>query len=397
MDGGLLWIFLFIALAIGWLLGFHTRSSVKSSSEAPYSPPSPNMKHRLQLLFDSYTDESLDQFIHSLEVTPDTLAIHISIGKHFRTEGEVEKAILIHQNLIAHPELSEQASEPVLYELAKDYRAAGLFDRAESLLLQLKDSKAYGNKSCQLLLDIYEREKDWQDALEIACSMDKRRGSRFALRAAHYCCEMADLEIAQGDLLEGRRHLKKALSLSKSCVRAYLMSAELEFDQGDYRRAIHYLKQIAEMAPEYIPLVLPLMLKCTIETDSFEPHQQYLGELYHQTGQVSVLLAKADSMTAEGNADRARDLLEQEVLEHPSLSGMEALTRHSESSVSSDEGVLNVALRLLARINQEKPAYQCVQCGFKGETLHWLCPSCKSWQTVKPVVEYLDDSTKLMG
>ena len=57
-------------------------------------------KHRLQLFFDSYTDESLDRFIESLEVKPDTVALHISIGKHFRKQGEVEKAILIHQNLI---------------------------------------------------------------------------------------------------------------------------------------------------------------------------------------------------------------------------------------------------------------------------------------------------------
>ncbi len=391
MDAGLLWIFLFIALAIGWLLGRFSKPKSKVA-ETPYQP-SDNMKHRLQLLFDSYTDESLDQFIHSLEVTPDTVGIHISIGKHFRTEGEVEKAILIHQNLMAHPELSDQASEPVVYELAKDYKAAGLFDRAESLLLQLNASKTYGFKSSQLLLDVYEREKDWESALNTAATMNSRKGSDVSLRAAHYCCELAEQKRQLGDVLSVRRLLKKALSLNKRCIRAHLMSAELELEQDRFRHALNHLKQVAEMTPEYIAAIVSPMLRCTCETQSYAAHQTYLQALYKQTGQVCLMLAIVESLEAEGKSEEAFQFLKTEATLHPSLAAMEVLTQSRyETRLGADNDTLKVALGLLAKLNQERPSFQCVQCGFKGETLHWMCPSCKSWQTTQPVVEYIAET-----
>ncbi|MDH5369549.1 MAG: hypothetical protein OEW99_05965, partial [Gammaproteobacteria bacterium] len=27
----------------------------------------------------------------------------------------------------------------------------------------------------------------------------------------------------------------------------------------------------------------------------------------------------------------------------------------------------------------------CHVCGFNGKTLHWQCPGCKRWDTVKPI------------
>lgn len=114
MDGLLHLSVLLLAIAIGWLLGRNPQAFKKiQSAERPLN------KHPLQLLFDSYNDEALDEFIHSLEVKPETLNLHLSIGKHFRQEGEVDKAILVHQNLLAHPQLSTKNSAPIIYELAK--------------------------------------------------------------------------------------------------------------------------------------------------------------------------------------------------------------------------------------------------------------------------------------
>jgi lipopolysaccharide biosynthesis regulator YciM len=35
-------------------------------------------------------------------------------------------------------------------------------------------------------------------------------------------------------------------------------------------------------------------------------------------------------------------------------------------------------------MKQEQAEFQCKQCGFKSNTLYWLCPSCHSWASVKP-------------
>ena len=36
---------------------------------------------------------------------------------------------------------------------------------------------------------------------------------------------------------------------------------------------------------------------------------------------------------------------------------------------------------------QRQPDYRCKNCGFSGKTLMWQCPSCRSWGTIKPIIQ----------
>lgn len=387
MDSWAVWLLLVIALAIGWGLGYRARLVASKADSSASEDPA--VKHRLQLLFDSYSDDALDRFIHSLEVNPETLALHISIGRHFRTEGEVEKAILVHQNLMSHPELPKIQLDPVIYELAKDYKVAGLFDRAESLLKQLVSSKTFGFKSKKLLLDIYELEKDWDEALETGQAIDLKRHPDIRKRVAQYWCEMSQRKRQSGEMLEAKRLLDKALSADKTCVRAHLDSASMLVTQERYRDAILQLKTLLEYAPEFFVLAQPLLLKCTEETGSFERYCAYLKALYQQTGQVNIILALVDAYARQGRIPEADEYLEQEARVQPSLTLLEALldARRAQSALPSD-AVWQALSEVIEKIRSERPAYCCANCGFTGKQLHWMCPSCKSWETVRPFIEH---------
>ena len=47
--------------------------------------------------------------------------------------------------------------------------------------------------------------------------------------------------------------------------------------------------------------------------------------------------------------------------------------------------MLEVLHRLVEQLVADKPLYRCGHCGFDGKTLHWQCPSCKQWSSVKPI------------
>jgi len=375
------------ALALGWGLGFSARQ--RRYQETSGDRDTTAVKHRLQLLFDNYSDDALDRFVHSLDVNPETLSLHISIGKHFRAEGEVEKAIFIHQNLMSHPELPKVQSEPVVYELAKDYKAAGLFDRAEALLKQLVDSKAFGDKSKKLLLDVLELEKDWEQAVDTGLEIDFRKHPEVRIRVAQYCCEMAEIAQSNGDHIEARRNLGRALSTDKSCARAHLCLASLYIEQERYRDAIQQVKLLVSLAPEYFTLAQPILLQCTELTNSFVRYREYLMQVYRETGQVNVMLAVFDSYMSEGLESEACDYLEQQTVENPSLPALEALLG---SRIKTIEGkgdrIWSSLADVIRKIQQERPRFCCTNCGFAGQQLHWMCPSCKSWETVKPFIEY---------
>jgi len=390
MEASLLWLFLFIALSIGWLLGYHARNR-KGDDSPNYSSPH-NIKHRLQLLFDSYSDESIDRFVHSLDVNPETLSTHISIGKHFRAQGEVEKAILIHQNLMAHPELSDVASESIIYELAQDYKAAGLFDRAESLLEQLGDSRQFRFKSTALLLDIYEHEREWQNAVDKGFEVELKKHPNIALRVAQYCCEIAEEKLSLSLFREAVSFFRQALSIHKSCTRALLGLARIYIKQEDFSSSLSCIKQLAEISPESIVMALPMLLECTRETNSFEQHQAYLEKLLNETGQVPIMLAIVESMVAQGEQENACRFLLAQIKSSPSISALDAFFELNPVERHLDADISDVMVKIVGRINKERSLFRCGQCGFSGNQLHWMCPSCKGWQTIKPQVEYVHSS-----
>ncbi len=386
METVQLWLFLFLALSLGWLLGYSAKQ--KRLGDTHSRPSRVGDKHRLQLLFDSYSDDAIDRLINSLEVSKDTFQTHLSIGMHFRKEGEVEKAILVHQNLMAHPEISNEASDAVVFELAKDYKAAGLFDRAESLLIQLTRSKKYAYRSLVLLLDICEREKDWQGALKIAKEIDLRKHPEVKVRTSQYYCELADEKRKSNQKLDAIKLYKQALGINKLCVRALLGQAAMDVEVERYTEAMRHLKQVVEVSPEDIVLGLPLLLECTIHTGTYVQHQAYLKGLYKETGQISVMLAIVASMEAQGRSKEAFDFLVEQLSNLPSLEALSYLFNMEDMSGEIHQGLAEQLIKIIHRESNKKTRFRCTQCGFNAGQLHWNCPSCKSWQTVKPVVEY---------
>lgn len=384
MQEELLLLFLFLALALGWVAGNLTRAKSVKPSPAPAS----GGKHRLQLLFDSYNDDTLDNFIHSLDVTAETFGLHLSIGKHFRTEGEVEKAIFIHQNLMSHPELSKQQTEPVVYELAKDYKAAGLFDRAESLLEQLMNSKEFAFRSRKLLLSIYEQQRDWLKAANLAEDLDTKKRPELSVNIAQYYCELAEEAQAFNQAAQSRKYFKQALKADKACVRAHLAFAQSALDEDDIRSALTRLRALVDQAPDFVELALPLMLECTRRSETFSQYCGFLKELYQRTGNVNVLLSIFELYKEVGEPEEGLAYLERETQAQPSLAAAQALLHASVTKTQHQahecEHLWQVMSEVIEKISAAMPAFRCENCGYSSNHLHWLCPSCKSWQSIKP-------------
>ncbi len=40
---------------------------------------------------------------------------------------------------------------------------------------------------------------------------------------------------------------------------------------------------------------------------------------------------------------------------------------------------------LTGKLLEDRTIYKCNHCGYDVKTLHWQCPGCKNWNTVKPI------------
>jgi lipopolysaccharide biosynthesis regulator YciM len=156
-------LFLLLAAA-GWAMGrFGERDE-----EQPPAPLNIDYLKGLNFLLNEQTDQALEHFLEMVRVDDKTIETHFALGSLFRRRGEVDRAIRIHQNIIARPDLAAEQRDQALYSLAKDYLHAGLLDRAENLFSRLSQGSRYQVQALESLCRIYEQEKEWERAIDAA-------------------------------------------------------------------------------------------------------------------------------------------------------------------------------------------------------------------------------------
>mgnify|MGYP000499612872 FL=1 len=149
---------LFLVAVCAWLIG--RRTLFAKSISIPMRLRQDYFRG-LNFLIHEQPDQAVDVFIKLMEVDSDTVETHLALGGLFRRRGEVDRAIKIHKNLIARPQLTAEYRQQALLELGEDYLSAGVFDRAEEIFINLSQTDKSNDRCLTLLLQIYYREKEW--------------------------------------------------------------------------------------------------------------------------------------------------------------------------------------------------------------------------------------------
>ncbi|MFV0478129.1 MAG: lipopolysaccharide assembly protein LapB [Parahaliea sp.] len=396
MNEALLFGLLFVAAAIGWWFG--SRGRPVSDALSP-SPPSQYYRG-LNYILDGHSDGAVDAFVSALEVNSETVETHIALGNLLRKRGEVDRAIRIHQNLLARPSLPRPLVYRAHLELARDYISAGLFDRAERLLLDLQQESPEHLRICQhYLLEIYQSEREWGQAIDVASQLLPRKqrrqsdtegpnGQAVVVVLAHYCCEMAAEHQQAGELAEAGRLLRRALQYDGDCVRASIMQGEIETAAAHYPQAIKALRRVQQQDADFVVETITLLHQCYGETDDRRALCDYLQACLDARPSAPLVLAIVDNYLESGDAAAASEFLSQQLALRPSLRGLARMISlqmdQTEGAVRENLGLLQ---ELVDRLIAERPAYRCGACGFAGRHLHWHCPGCKRWGTIKAVHE----------
>jgi lipopolysaccharide assembly protein B len=378
----LLWLLLPVAAASGWALA---KREIKHDNVKLPDFSSDYFKG-LNYLLNEQTDKAIECFVRMLEVDSDTVEIHLAVGNLFRQRGEVDRAIRVHQNLITRPTLSKSQRAYALLELAQDYMRAGLFDRAETLCRELIDMEMHVGRALSLLSDIYQQEKEWEQAIAVSQRLHEKTGQSMERAIAHFHCELAEQARDRGDQAEALRCIERALATDPDCVRATIIRAEIACAAGRFKDAIRAYRHVEQQDPEYLPEVIPSMVHCYQQLGKEHELLDFLQKVYAKRGGTTVLSAVAKMIELQQGKDAARRYLIQRLHENPSLRGVSRLMDMEEDT--GDHGVsdlLDLIKETVDQVLEEKPVYQCTDCGFAGKALHWRCPGCKRWGTVKPI------------
>jgi lipopolysaccharide biosynthesis regulator YciM len=364
----------------GWVLAKSTTSRGERKRNRNFSN---RYFQGLNYLLDEQPDKAIAVFIEMAEVTADTIETHLALGSLFRRRGEVERAIRVHQNIISKPGLDERQKTRALLELGEDYMRAGLFDRAENLFKELTQRESHTPSALRHLLDIYQQEKDWQQALQQAQQLEAVTDEKMGLVMAHFCCEMAEIDLSENKPAAARKHLRQARRYFPESIRARFILARIATQQEMFTEVLDVYEEIAGMDMEYIHELLPAYLENARNANAFPRALESMENWITEYDGISLLLSQTSVIRDAQGLEPATLYLAEALTRRPSVKGLDRLIElkleGGPETESGDEILRAVALKLLAR----QPSYRCTHCGYAGHSHHWQCPSCKSWSTTR--------------
>lgn len=383
----LLFLLLPIAAAYGWYMG-------DRNAKQKYIDQSNRLSREyvdgLNFLLSNQKDKAVDLFLDMLKEDEGTLEAHLTLGNLFRSRGEIDRAIRIHQALLESSSLTFEQRLLAIQQLGRDYMGAGLYDRAEKMFLQLIDEEDFQQSALQQLIIIYQSTSEWINAINIATKLVKLGNEKYKIYIAQFYCELASLAIANDDLDKAYNLLQKSSAADPNCARTSLMLGRILIVQNRTEEAIESLKQILQQDKAFIGEALPILNECYNKLDKQDEFQQFLQLCVDKdTGNVAELML-ADLIEKQNGLDSAQNYMYRELLKHPNLKGFYRLMDYHVAD--AEQGKAKESLLLLRNMVGEQikivPNYRCQKCGFTVNTIYWLCPACRSWSTIKPVRDF---------
>ena len=375
------WLLLPVAALSGWWIG-------RLNQEKERSPKNihPEYFKGLNFVLNEQPDKAIEVFIRMTEVDSETVETHLALGNLFRRRGEVDRAIRVHQNLIARPTLNQDQRAHALLELGMDYMRSGLLDRAEKLFLELVNLGLYLNEAYSHLLEIYQQEKYWENAISVAKKNEIISGENFSPIIAQFYCEIAENDLNIGKINNAKEKIDDAISFNSKCVRASILEARIFHLKGKIDYAIKSYKRLELQDSTYITEAISPLYDCYKEKGNINEFIKYLRELVKKYSNIDTLLTLTELIAEYESEDVAINFIFQELRNRPTVQGVDKLV---EYTLNKSEGVtyeyLSAIKQLTTKLIEKKPTYKCSNCGFDAKMLHWQCPGCKHWESIQPI------------
>ncbi|MEH0876169.1 lipopolysaccharide assembly protein LapB [Pectobacterium cacticida] len=380
----LLFLLLPVAAAYGWYMG---RRSAQQDKDQESNRLSREYVAGVNFLLSNQQDKAVELFLDMLKDDSNTFEAHLTLGNLFRSRGEVDRAIRIHQALTESASLTFEQRLLAVQQLGRDYMSAGLYDRAEEIFNQLVDEEDFRHSALQQLLQIYQATSDWQAAIDVAEKLLKMGKDSLRIEIAHFYCELALLAMGSDDLDKALMLLKKGFAADNQCARASIMMGRIYMARQDYLRAAEVLRQVLEQDKELVSETLPMLQECYQMLDKPQDWADFLKRCVEENTGATAELMLADILEREEGADVAQVYINRQLQRHPTMRVFHRLMDfhlHEAEDGRAKESLL-VLRDMVGEQIRTKPRYRCRKCGFTSQSLYWQCPSCKSWASIKPI------------
>ena len=374
--------FLPVFFAMGW---FAARVDMRAVLKQAKTVPT-DFYAGVDALVDKNTDVAVRAFGDVLakhEDTPEAYELAVSMGKLYRNRGENDKAIALHQKLLDSPDLLGEKRQRVLYELGQDFQNAGLVDRAEHIFHGLKEGNA-GTLAREVLLNIYQQDRDWQKAIEVAQELS-HDAQTYQFEIAQFYCELAQTALFRSQFADAESNIVQALTYNRKCTRANMLRGDVAMAEQRYQDAIDAYAAIEQQNHAYLSMVGEKLFDAYQSLGQAEQGLTVLigyFRTFPQLDLIDVIYEKALVLRGE---EAAAALTAELVRIQPDLRGAYRLLGMQLSTLDPTwRADADMMRGIVGRYARKALMYRCRHCHFKSQVFFWHCPACNKWETFTP-------------
>ncbi|MBV7536065.1 lipopolysaccharide assembly protein LapB [Duganella sp. sic0402] len=369
-----------VLFGLGWLAArVDMRAVVSESRTLPRG-----YYKGLNFLLNDQQDKAVDAFIDIVRLDPESADMHFALGNLFRRRGETERAIRIHQNLLARPDLPQDQKDHAKYELGMDYLKAGLLDRAEETFNTLLNG-SYSAQARRALLEIFQREKEWPRAIEAAIGLQESGAGSRQKQIAQFYCELAQDALVHLHPEQALELLDKSLQADRVNVRATMLTGDAQLAQGDVEAALLTWRRVEQISVPHVALVAQRLMEGYRKVGRPQEGLNLLKSYLEQASSIDLIEVVYKAVLELDGVDAAKQLVSNELRRTPTLLGLDKLLEARLVDAPPNLVTeLSMVKNLVHGYTQKLARYQCSHCGFKSRQFYWQCPGCSRWETYPP-------------
>ena len=167
----------------------------------------------------------------------DNVGAYLQLGNLLRSVNPQQSA-KIHQSLTVRPKLSKPVSKEIHQALALDYAELSDYKRAKieaDMVLKYDKNNLWAH---QFLLQIAEKQRDWEQASGLASKVQKLTGNRDVRQLAEIQLQAGKDQLDKDDCKKALQHFQNAIKLDPIFSAPYLHIGNIYEGENNLKKAI---------------------------------------------------------------------------------------------------------------------------------------------------------------
>ncbi|MBT8492785.1 MAG: hypothetical protein KJO07_06970 [Deltaproteobacteria bacterium] len=332
-------------------------------------------------------DAAVEELLEVVEDDVDDLGPYFALAALFRTRGEWERAIRVHQAIALRGGDDSDVRVGARYELGLDFRSAGMPRRATKAMEECirEDGKHVG--ALRALTGLYEEQGRFGEAAEAWERLAKIDGHR-SPREVHLLAAAAERAAARGDVSAARKHSRSALRQAGGDAHVLVSAARVARADGQITECTEHLIAAIVAKPDLVGHLLDELVEVLGGEGEGEERagELLVKRLPDMSDPVPVELAIAE-LEAQWSEEEAQVRLDRLAREHPEHLPSRVRAARLALRSSDAENIADELDKLVGRKGSLAyllgSRWRCASCRWVEEQFYWRCPRCRHWGTAE--------------